>query len=418
MTRLLALATVLALTVTLPACAAQTRTGGTVTILGPWTGDERREFRAVLNVFEHKHGITVYYQDARAVTQVLRANTQAGTPPDVAILPSPGGLVSYIRDKRLYPLDDVIAAEVRAAFRNLWMLPRDGHVYTVPVKANLKGLVWYNPDTIGGPAPRTWDELTAYGDAIVASGGTPWCMGMGDAPNSGWPGTDMIEDLLLRQAGPDVYRGWAAGEIPWRGGDVERAWRAWGAIAGNPRFVHGGPKAALLTDFGDAGRPMFDDPPGCYLESQASFVMSFYRDYGTNAKFDFVAETSKAAWTTSADLAAMLTDTDEARKLMRFLATDAQVLWPKINGSSAFTVKDGVAVDRDPVSRRIEDILHSDKILCFDAADVMPARMNDAFNRAVLEYLNDPASLDTVLERLDQVRNTIADEEWVNLPCS
>lgn len=51
-----------------------------------------------------------------------------------------------------------------------------------------------------------------------------------------WPGTDK----------------WAAGELPWRGGDVERAW---GAMAGDPRSVHSGPKVALLTDFSDAGRP-------------------------------------------------------------------------------------------------------------------------------------------------------------------
>jgi alpha-glucoside transport system substrate-binding protein len=420
MTRTLVLATVLALTATLPACAGRPQDGGSVTVLGPWTDTEGREFRGVLDMFERKTGIDVDYRDARAVTQVLRANVQAGTPPDVAILSSPGQLVSYIRDSRLHRLDGVIARKDRDAFRKLWMLPQDGHVYAVPVKANLKSLVWYRPDQIAKPVPQTWDELMAYSQNIVNAGGTPWCMGMGDAAGSGWPGTDMIEDAMLRQSGPEVYRQWAAGELPWRGGAVEQAWRTWGAIAGDPRFVRGGPKTALLTDFGDAGRPMFTDPPRCYLEFQASFVMSIYRDYGTDKKFDFLPRsgTDETAWTSSADLAAMFKDTPQTRALMRFLATDAQSEWPNLPGSSAFTVKKNVKVDRDPVSNRIEDILQSAKILCFDAADVMPPTMSAAFNRAVLEYLNDPSQLDTVLVRLDRVRTTIAKDEWVNLPCS
>ena len=75
-------------------------------------------------------------------------------------------------------------------------------------------------------------------------------------------------------------------------------------------------------------------------------------------------------------------------------------------------------VDRDPVSERIEQILQSAEYLCFDAADVMPATMASAFNRAVLEYLNDPSRLETVLDRLDEVRLSIDKKEWVDLPCS
>jgi alpha-glucoside transport system substrate-binding protein len=148
--------------------------------------------------------------------------------------------------------------------------------------------------------------------------------------------------------------------------------------------------------------------------------MGFYRGYGTNAQFDFLPRTSadKKAWTSSADLAAMLTDTPQARALMRFLATDAQFEWPNLKGSSAFTVKDGVTVNRDPVSERIEQILQSAKVLCFDAADVMPAAMGNAFNRAVMEYLNNPSDLDTVLDRLDEVRKSLDEDEWLDLPCS
>lgn len=421
MTRMttMAPAVVLALTATVPACAEQ-RQEGSVTVLAPWIGTEGREFRGVLDTFEKETGIDVDHQEARAVKQVLRANIQAGAPPDVAIVASPGELVSYIRDDRVHPLDDVLPRQDRDAFRSLWMLPQGDHVYAVPVKANLKGLVWYQPERLPEPAQRTLHDLVAHSPNMVYEGRTPWCMGMGDASNSGWPGTDMIEDILLSRSGPETYRQWAAGALPWRGGAVEQAWRTWGAVAGDPRFVHGGPKAALLTDFGDAGLPLFTDPPGCYLEAQASFAMSIYRDYETGQPFDFLPRSAgdKTAWTASADLAVMVEDTPQSRALMRFLATDAQVMWPNLPGSSAFTVKENAQTHRDPVSRRIGDILRTAEILCFDAADVMPATMSTAFNRAVLEYLNDPSQLDVVLDRLDKVRDGIADDEWVDLPCS
>ena len=35
-----------------------------------------------------------------------------------------------------------------------------------------------------------------------------WCVGIESGAASGWPGTDWIEDIVLRQAGPDSYNQW------------------------------------------------------------------------------------------------------------------------------------------------------------------------------------------------------------------
>jgi alpha-glucoside transport system substrate-binding protein len=350
---------------------------------------------------------------------MVLASVQSGSPPDVAVLSTPGDLVSYIRDGRLYPLNDVLDERERAAFRDLWLLPKDGRVYTVPVKVNLKGLIWYNTEHVPAP-PRTWDELM---DFTANQAVTPWCVGMSDGPGSGWPGTDLIEDLLLRQSGPAVYERWVSGDLEWDGTEVVRAWRAWGSVV-DPRFVHGGQRAALLTDFMDAGKPMFTDPPGCLLESQASFAMGFYQGYPEKPvlgkDFDFFPVTERGqGQTVSADLAGMFNDTPQARQLMHFLATDAPLVWLEITGSGAFSASERVEPDvyDDEVSRRIATILRSADPLCFDASDVMPPTMRIAFYRAVLEYLNNPGDLATLLLRLDQERESLADEDWLPLRC-
>jgi alpha-glucoside transport system substrate-binding protein len=424
----------------LTACAGQS-SAGSVTVLGTWTGtkpgDEGFAFRQVLAAFTAKTGIQVNYQDTRALGQVVLSGVQGGTPPDVAVLSSPGELAKYARDGKLYPLDEVIDEAQRAAFSRPWLLPqaKDGvqHIYTVPVKANLKSLLWFNPKRAPGPLPRSWDELVAYTRTVAATGTAPWCAGMGDPPGSGWPARDLLEDIFLSRFGPGPYGEWIAGHKRWTSEEVREAWTRLAALWGNPSFVHGGPRAMLLTGFGDAGRPMFTEPPGCFLEHQASFIMGFYQKYpdlpggapkpGTDFDFfPFPAGDLGAGrpWELSVDLAGMFNDTAQARQLMHFLATDeAQRIWPAIAGGGAFMVNKNIDPNSyaDPVSRRIAGILKSTDPLCFGASDLLPVSMRNAYSRAVLEFLNDPGQLDSLLRKLDQIQIGIPEKDWFNLPC-
>ena len=61
--------------------------------------------------------------------------------------------------------------------------------------------------------PTTWDQLVAVSDRIVADGRTPWCFGFDSGKAAGWPGTDLMESLVLRVGGVDVYDAWTAGEM-------------------------------------------------------------------------------------------------------------------------------------------------------------------------------------------------------------
>lgn len=409
--RLAALSMMLVSFIVLTGCAVPERS---VTVVAAWTGAEAEKFKAVLRAFTAKTGIEVDYQGTRDVEQVVTANVVKGTPPDVAVLPSLRELADYAADGTLFPLDD--GSIDRTQYSQQWQAFQElgntqGKLYVIPVKTNLKGLIWHRQPGSGHPV--TWDGLTTKESAGPTA---TWCMGMGAPPASGWPGTDWIEDIFLHQNDPGLYRAWANGTVRWDEPVVRRAWEQWARIFAGPSAVHGGTTAAILTDFRDAGIPMFESTPGCSLVHQASFIMSAYEsypgrpragvDFGFSPFPDPVASKPKK-WTVSADLAGMFRDSPSARALMTFLASvEGQRIWPGIPDGSAFSANLRVEnkVYRDGVSRRVADILTSDKdVLCFDASDLMSPTMRSAFYRAVLEFLAEPDRIVTLLDDLERI---------------
>lgn len=400
-----------------------------VTVLGPWTGDEQAAFQRVLDGFTRETGIPTRYQGTRAQNQVLRGDLQQGTPPDVAVLSNPAELAGYARSGDLKPLDAVLGAEAAETYSSQWLKLQQlgrGAMYAVAVKADLKSIVWYSPRTFTGPEPATWDQLLTTSRQLAASGRHPWCLGMGAPPNSGFPGTDWIEDILLHRAGPRVYSDWAAGKLAWTDRAVEAAWRSWGDLVLAPDAVRGGSTAALLTSFADAGKAMFAPPPGCAWEHLGSFAIGGYRALpGTPVPdrdfrfFPFPGAGAGGPSEVSADLAGLFHDTPAARRLMVYLASEAgQRIWP--SGGTTFSVHQRLVdqdVYRSDVTKRIATTLARGTDLCFDASDLMPSAMSSAFYQAVLEYLAHPDRLKALLGELELVRLSIGQEQWLDLDC-
>ena len=94
-------------------------------------------------------------------------------------------------------------------------------------------------------------------DEMIANGDTPLCVGIESGPATGWPFTDWVEELILRQQGIDYYNQWVAHEVPFDDQPVvdtfnevagpDGYWTKDGAV-----FSSGGSIAA--TAFGDNGR--------------------------------------------------------------------------------------------------------------------------------------------------------------------
>lgn len=420
----MSVALVLAATV-LGACAGTGSPAG-VTFLGT----EPDQFDKLRKRFTEQTGIEVNYQDTRAQDQILPVDVQSEAKPDVAALSSPGELAWYASQDYLQPLDDVVSDTVWRQYTPQWkrlaQLDFD-HRYAVPLQVNLKSMVWYNTNSPPPPVPHNLDELS--GLRPVAGGGPTWCMGMGSPATSGWPGTDWIEDILLQRYGPGVYQRWAAGELSWAAPEVSTAWKIWGEIA---EQVRGGPDGALLTDFGDAGRPMFDQPQGCFLEHQSSFIKNFYMEYRPADElapgddfdyFDFPRLDGKEpdapgrSREVGADMLVMFNDTPQARQFIKFMVSKSAQQELVNNGS--FSARTDVSRGNHPdaVSRRIAATLVGADTLCYDASDMMPATMRHAFYRAVLEYLNNPGQIGSLLSNLDNIRNRLPEEQWLTVSC-
>lgn len=402
-----------------PAAQAPQQLAGTVFVLGVWGGGELESFLAMVKPFEDSTGVKVAFEGTRDLNAVLTTRLQGGNPPDVAILPGPGQVAEFAREGRLQALDTALDLDaMRAQYARSWidLGTVDGKVYGVFIKAALKGVIWYNPKAFsaaGYTVPESWEALVQLTERIAAGGKTPWCIGLESGAASGWPATDWIEDIVLRTAGAETYNQWYRHEIAWTDPAVKRAWELFGSIAATPRFVHGGVQGVLATNFGDSPNPLFTDPPGCYLHHQATFIQDFIQKAYPNLQpvedFNFFAfppidPNVPKAVEVGGDIAVVFKDTPQARALMKHLTTpEAQAIWVKRGAALSPNRKVSLEDYPDPLSRRAAEILTSAEIARFDASDLMPEAVNNAFWKGTLDFVQKPTRLNAILQNLEQI---------------
>jgi alpha-glucoside transport system substrate-binding protein len=402
-----AVATV-AVMLVLAACSSGTSSGDdkSVTVVGTWGGSEQESFLAMVKPWEDKTGNKVKYTGSRGLGAYLTTAVQSGTLPDLAGLPGPGEMQGFYAQGALKALDDVLdmntyTAETAPAFVDLGKAP-DGKTIGVFIKSALKGLIWYNTKNFTGEAPTSWDAVmgTDKGNAENL-----WCVALESGADSGWPGTDWIEDIVLRTAGPDVYDDWVAGKHKWNSPEIKAAFEAFGKVLDD---TYGGPTLINSTNFGDGGNPLFTDPPGCLFHHQASFITDFFKKQGgaKDGDFDFFPMPDMnadfaGAFTGAGDLFGLFSDKAAAKDLLKYLTTaEAQQIWVDRGGALSANTK--VTKYPDPVSERSAQILTTAKIFRFDGGDLMPQAMKAAFFRAMVDFAEDQSKLDSILTSLDE----------------
>ncbi|MBO8140575.1 MAG: carbohydrate ABC transporter substrate-binding protein [Firmicutes bacterium] len=387
--------------------------------MGTWGGQELEAFLKVLEPFEAATGIDVEFTGTRDLVAVLTTRVQAGNPPDIALLPNPGFVKEMAEDGHLVVLDDVLDMEqLRQDYAQTWLDlgSVDGKLYAIFLSADLKSLVWYNPKEFaakGYTVPATWEEMLELTRRIAGEGGKPWAIGLESGAASGWPGTDWIEDIMLRTAGPEVYDQWVNHEIPWTHPAVRRAFELFGEIARNDDYVYGGTTYELATNFGDAVRELFTSPPNAFMHRQATFIQSFilqhYPDLVPGEDFAFFAlPPIDPQFGTPAmgagDMVGMMRDTPEARALMRYLASaGAQQIWVSELGKLSANQRVNPNAYPDAITRAAAEVLINADVFRFDASDLMPAAVGSgAFWEGILMYVGGE-DLDNVLEYIESV---------------
>ncbi|QKW95902.1 ABC transporter substrate-binding protein [Agrobacterium sp. CGMCC 11546] len=383
--------------------------GQTLTIFGPWRGEDEALFQSVLAYFADATGVNVRYSSSENYEQQIVIDTQAGSPPNIAILPQPGLLADLAAKGFLVPLGDDTAKWVEENYGagKSWVdlgsyKGKDGKkaYFAFPFKADVKSLVWYVPENFEEAdykVPESMEDLLKLTDQIVADGGTPWCIGLGSGGATGWPATDWVEDLMLRTQPLDVYQKWTTNEVKFTDPAVVAAINEFGKFAKNEKYVSGGVAAVASTDFRDSPKGLFDIPPKCYLHHQASFIPSFFPEgtkVGTDADFFYMPTYASKPELGKPVLGAgtLVTVTKEApaaKAFVEFLQTPiAHEVW--MAQSSFLTPYKGVNVDTyaNEQMKRQGEILTTATTFGFDGSDLMPGKIGaGAFWTGMIDFV-------------------------------
>ena len=385
--------------------------GGTsdkeVTVVGSWGGSEQESFLAMVKPWEEKTGNKVKYTGSRGLGAYLTTAVASGTLPDLAGLPGPGEMKEFATGGSLKPLDSVLdlntyKADTVPALVDLGTV--DGKIVAVFIKTSVKGFIWYNTANYDGTAPANWDAVM---DTDPGSADSLWCVGLESGADSGWPGTDWVEDFVIRQAGPDVYDSWVAGTTKWTDPAIKTAFESFGEVL-DASF--GGATAVNSTNFGAGGNGLFTDPPGCLFHHQASFISDFFKEQGGAADGDFdffvmpeINADYAGALTGGGDLFGLFSDKAAAKDLLKYLVTaEAQQIWADRGGFVSANTK--VTTYPDAVGQKSADAITNATVFRFDGGDLMPAAMKASFFAAMVKFAEDQGQLDTILADLDEVQ--------------
>src|SRR5438128_2669518 len=278
--------------------------GGTVHVLGTWSGAEKDSFDAVMKPFTDQTGVKISFEATRDIDAILQTKVAAGNPPDVTAAPGIGTLIKLVRAGKVVSLDDKLD--------------------TSQLNANY-GADWINLGKVDGKL------VTLY---------------------------------------------------------------AWASLKG-----------------------LFSSPPKCYMFNQGSFITSFFDGYtpkptaGTDyAVFPLpdVSTANAGAHVVAGDAFVMTKDTPQGRAMLKYLATaQAQDIWVKRGGGKIAINKQVSLSDYpDAISKSLAQVVVDTKIARYDAGDLMPSDMRNAYWSAVLKFVQDQTKLNTILADLDKTQTT------------
>jgi alpha-glucoside transport system substrate-binding protein len=380
-------------------------------------------FSRELDDFTARTGIEIRFVDFPELESWITAREAAGDPPDLAFS-LPGGAADLARQGHLVDMShfldvDQLRSDQSPYLVSLGMLAldgswpgEDGQLFGAFTQLGLKSLVWYPKPELrnaGYEIPTSWDELTALADDLRSSGRTPWCLGWESGEASGWPGTDMIENLVLSGAGPEAYDDWTYHRMPFDSPAVRDAFRRLDEIVFPKGSVLGGPDGASTTSFADAPSRLLDHPPSCWLHPQASFATVFLPEGSggtTTDVFPFPSVDGDPVAIGGGDMITAFSDRPEVREVVRFLLSPDYGDEMVQTGQFLSSDPEFDMANYPPFQRRQAEALRAalaTDSFRFDASDLMPPPVGDrVFFRAMITYLREgPGSLDRILARID-----------------
>jgi DNA-binding SARP family transcriptional activator len=380
----------------------------------------------VLAAFEQQTGISVVIADGAALDP--RGRVQSGAA-DIAILDHPGDVARLARDGHLVDLEALAdlttwRGQAGAYLASLGTFAPDGRwpstqgtLYAAPIATEVSSLVWYPKaafDRAGYKVPTTWSELVSLTNRIVADGRIPWCLGT----ESGEAAADIVEDIVIARAGPDLYDGWAVGRQRFDPGPVRDAFAEFGELVGQDDRVVNGTAAVADIPEAMAGLPLFTDPPGCWLHAGSATERLGWPATSTSlvSAFPFPADDPSGSTQVRGRVYEVVAthDRPEVRLLVRYLLgggfVDAAASAFEPEGLSLVGAPDPQHADTSVIGLERDLTLRGLRSGTFraDASDVMPVELRSAFSSGMLTYLaRGSYYLEPLLASLDKTRTRV-----------
>jgi alpha-glucoside transport system substrate-binding protein len=366
------------------------RAGTTVTMLASIISPESDSLQQSWAEFSSCTGIKISYVGANDFESQLPVRVAGGNAPDIAIIPQPGLLQKMVKTgKVVKPPAQTVTNEEK--WSKVWKDygSVNGTFYAAPMSANMKSLVWYSPKMFrqaGYQVPTTWAGLMSLSDKIAASGkGKPWCGGIGSGTATGWPATDWLEEIVLRQGGGDLYDKWVSHDVKFSDPPIMQALQTLQRWMANPKYVNGGfgdVKTIATTTFQAAGTPILSGK--CWMLQQASFYEAQWPK-GTKVApdgdvFAFYLPAINSSVSTpvegGGEFVTAFSDRPEVQAVQNYLSTSDWATSRIKVAPGWVSANEGVdpAVYTDPIDKLSAKYLTDPKATFrFDASDLMPA---------------------------------------------
>jgi alpha-glucoside transport system substrate-binding protein len=367
------------------------KAGDSLTLVYQWSGSEEESFNTILKPFEDACGVTVTAQSTR--DDAVLDTMVKSTPPDVLFWPNLSPLKLY--SSQLKALDTVSAAKENYASYWIDMGSADGKWLAVPVKADVKSIIWYSPTQFaayGYTVPTTFDELKTLVDKMAADGNVPWSMGFNNGGSAdGWTGTDFVQDILLATKGPDYVNQIISGKVAYSDQGVVDAYTTYKAWAADAKYTVGGADGTVNTKFLDAIYKVFSNPAEAMMVKQSGFAGGSVAGqfpalkYGTD--YDFFEFPGVKGLQGGADFMFAFSDKPAAQALIAYLTSETGAKnWAAANFSlSPNKFADGNYTD--PQSIKLSTILSSASGFTFDIGDAIGSPFNTAEFKAVVDVV-------------------------------
>ena len=373
---------------------------GSVTIYGGYGEAQAAAFQQALDEFGAANGIEITFESLAAYDTDIQVAIESGQEPDIGMWPQPGGLKNLA--EYLVPLDTVFDTSVPlGTLVPGWgsLAEVDGQLFGLPVSANQKSLVFYNPEAFaaaGYDVPGSESELQALEAQIIADGsGYPWCAGIESGGATGWAFTDWMEQYVLGLHGSDVYAKWVTGEVDFASDEISAAAELVSARLLAEGHVNGGGVSMATDNFGNTA-PLFEtggkSAGQCFMLRQGSFITSFMPediqaeiaagDYSRISVFPVPApEGGQAAVIGGGDIFAVFdghVDQDVAA-VAAFIASPEVLKYQVATGDLSPHATFDLSLYPNDLIRSFGAGLANAAVFGFDASDQMPAEVNGEF---------------------------------------